>query len=171
MHISGRFEKPLKNAGFETAAVIEEWHDLISYTIAFLNCSSTNYLQTWHHIFNSKKCKIKFKNIILVAELAFSLPVSRSKLERSFPMLKCIKRGTCAVQGVSRVENLMRILQGGPHLECFDPTNAMKLWADHVVRRPAQSKCHRNYKKRQSKSNSNNNCESSSTDDNDEFEM
>ena len=40
-HIIDRFEKPLKNAGFESADVIEEWHDLISYTIAFLNCSST----------------------------------------------------------------------------------------------------------------------------------
>ena len=43
-HINNRFEKPLKNAGFETADVIEECHDLISYGIAFLNCPSTNYL-------------------------------------------------------------------------------------------------------------------------------
>ena len=49
-HIINRFEKPLKNPGFETADVIEEWHDLISYAIAFLNCSSTNYLWTWHCI-------------------------------------------------------------------------------------------------------------------------
>ena len=62
----------------------------------------------------------------------------------------------------------MRISQEGPPLECFDPTNAMKLWKDHVVRRPAQNKRHRNHKKRQS--NNNSNCESSSPDD-DEFEM
>ena len=95
-HITDRFEKPLKNAGFETADVIEEWH-LISYATAFLNCSSTNYLQTWHRIFNSKKYKIKFKNTLLVAELAFCLPVSTAKLERSFSLLKCIKRDTYAV--------------------------------------------------------------------------
>ena len=41
----------------------------------------------------------------------------------------------------------MWILQEGPPLECFDPTNAMKLWVDHVVQRPAQSKHHRSYKK------------------------
>ena len=63
----------------------------------------------------------------------------------------------------------MWILQEGTPLECFDPTNAMKLWVDHVVQRPAQSKHHRNYKKKKSKSN-NNNCESSSTND-DEFEI
>ena len=150
------------------ADVTEEWH-LISYATAFLNCSSTNYLQTWHWIFNSEKCKIKFKNILLVAELAFCLPVSTAKLERLFSLLKCIKRDTCAALSVNWVENLMRISQKGPPLECFDPTNAMKLWANHVVRRPAQSKCHRNYKKRQSKSN--NNKKSSSTKDDDEFEM
>ena len=72
-------EEPLKNAGFETEDVIEEWHDLISYAIAFLNCSSTNYLRTWHRIFNSEKCKIEFKNILLVAESAFCSPVSTAK--------------------------------------------------------------------------------------------
>ena len=51
----------------------------------------------------------------------------------------------------------MRISQEGPPLEHFDPTNAVKLWADHVVRRPAQSKRHRNYKEGQSKSNNNSN--------------
>ena len=133
-HILKIFEKPLKNAGFQTADVIEEWHDLISYVIAFLNCSSKNYLQTWHHIFNSEKCKIEFKNILSVAVLAFCLPVSAAKLERSFLMLKRIKRDTRAALGVENlVENLMRILQEGPPLERFDPTNAMKLWADHVV--------------------------------------
>ena len=79
-HIIDQSEKHLKNAGFETADVIEEWHDFISYAAAFLSCSSTNYLRTWHHIFNSKKCKIEFKNILLVAELAFCLPVSTAKL-------------------------------------------------------------------------------------------
>ena len=86
-------------------------------------------------------------------------------------MLKRIKRDTRAALGVNRVENLMRISQEGPPPQCFDATNAMKLWADHVVRRLAQIKRHRNYKKRQSNSNNNNNCESSSTDDDDELEM
>ena len=104
-HIIDRFEKPLKNAGFETADVIEEWHDLISYAIAFLNCSSTNYLRTWHCIFNSEKCKIEFKNVVLVAELTFCLPVRTAKLERSFSMLKHIKRDTRAALGVNWVEN------------------------------------------------------------------
>ena len=132
-HIINRFEKPLKNAEFETADVIEEWHDLISYAIAFLNRSSTNYLRTSDCIFNSEKCKIEFKNILLVAELAFCLSVSTAKPERSFLMLKRIKRDICAVLGVIRVENLMRISQEGPPLEWFDRNNAMKLWADHAV--------------------------------------
>ena len=86
-HIINGFEKPLKNAGFETADVIEEWHDLISCAITFLNCSSTHYLLTWHRIFNSEKCKTEFKNTLLVAELAFCLPVSRAKPEGHFQCL------------------------------------------------------------------------------------
>ena len=101
MHIINGFEKPLKNAGFETADVIEEWHDLFSYAITFLNCSSTNYLRTSDCIFNSEKCKIEFRNILLVAESAFCLPVSTAKLERSFLMLKCIKRDTRTALGVN----------------------------------------------------------------------
>ena len=63
----------------------------------------------------------------------------------------------------------MRILQEGPFLEYFDPTNTTKLWTNHVVPRPAQSKSHCNYKKRQSKLKNNNN-EFWSTDDNDDDE-
>ena len=85
-------------------------------------------------------------------------------------MFKHIKRDTRAALGVNRVEHLMRISQEGPPLECFDLTNAIKLWADHSVRRPAKSKRHHNYKKRRSKSN-NNNSESSSTDDDDGDDM
>ena len=139
--------------------------------MAFLNCSSTNYLRTSDCIFNSGKCKSEFKNILLVAESAFCLPVSTAKLEKSFLMLKRIKRDIRAALGVNRVENLTRISQEGPPLDWFDPNNAMKLWADHVVWRSAQSKRHRNYKKRKSKSNNdNNNCESLTIDDDVEFE-
>ena len=88
-------------------------------------------MQTWHRIFNSRKCKIEFKNILLIAELVFCLPVITAKLERSFSMLKHIKGDTLAALGVNQVENLIRILQEGPN--CFDPINAMKIWADHVV--------------------------------------
>ena len=70
------------------------------------------------------------------------------------------KRHSCC-PGCQSSRNLMRISQ-----ECFDPTKAMKLWADHVVRRTTQSKHHRNYKKRQS--NNNSDCESSNTDDDDD---
>lgn len=63
-------------------------------------------------------------------------------------MRKHIKTDIPAPLGVNRVEDLMIILQEGPSLECFDPTYAMRLWADQVVQRPGQSKCHRNYKKR-----------------------
>ena len=95
-------EEPLKNAGFETEDVIEEWHDLISYAIAFLNCSSTNYLRTWHRILS-----------------AFCLPVSTAKLERSFSMLKRVKRDTRAALGVNRVENLTRIFTRGTTSRVF----------------------------------------------------
>ena len=96
------------------------------------------------------------------------------KLERLFLMLKHIKRDTQATLGVNQVENLMKILQERPPLVYFDLTNAMKLWAHHVVQWPAQSKGHHKYKKRQSKLN--NNRDSSSTDDDDdddddEFEL
>ena len=63
-------------------------------------------------------------------------------------MLKHIKTDIPAPLAVNRVEDLMIILQEGPSLECFDPTYAMRLWADQVVQRPSQSKRHRNYKKR-----------------------
>ena len=92
-----RFEKLLKNAGFENADIIEEWHELFLTQQLFWTVQA----QTIYRIFNSEKCKIEFKNMLLVAELAFCLPVSTEKLKRSFSILKRIKRDTRAALGVN----------------------------------------------------------------------
>ena len=65
MHIINRFEKPLKNAGIETVDVIEECHELIFYTIAFLNCPSRNYCKLGIVFSIPKNLKLNSKVLFL----------------------------------------------------------------------------------------------------------
>ena len=53
--IIDRFKEPLKNAGFETIDVIQEWNNLIAYTILFLNCSRAKLFANMTSCFQFRK--------------------------------------------------------------------------------------------------------------------
>ena len=130
--------------------LLDKWHDLVVYTLSYLNPSTTNhYLKTWRRIFDSSKCKSDFTNISLLIEISFCLPVTTAKLERSFSMLNRVKTDTWAAMGIDCVENLLRIGQEGPPLSSFHPLPAMDHWFGKKVRRPNQRK-KRFYKLRKS---------------------
>ena len=81
-HISSlynRFLVPLQNSGMTCTEsnLHDEWHDLVAYTLSYLNPSTNHYLKTWRRIFDSSKCKRDFTNISLLIEIACqSLPLS-----------------------------------------------------------------------------------------------
>ena len=120
--------------------LLDEWHELVTHTVSFLEPSRTPYLVTWKRIFSSTKSKTDFKNILYLIELTFCLPVSTSKVERSFSLLKRIKTDTRCSLGTERVENIMRICQEGPPLNEFDATPVVKRWVNDKVRRVNQNK-------------------------------
>lgn len=146
------FREPLQNAGMDVtlAEFTEEWHDLVDYTKSYLSPSNTPYKKTWARIFNSTRCKNDYKNVLLLVEVLFCLPVSASICERSFSLLKRTKRDTRASLGPERLENLMRISLHGPPITKFEAGPSMKRWADVTFRRPNQSKRFRTYKTRNS---------------------
>ena len=130
-----RFETPLDKAGLSCSStdILQEWHDLVEYIIKFLRPTTTNYMKTWKKIFNSPKSEANWKNILLIIKAAFCLPVTTVKVERSFSMLKRIKRDTRASLNTYRLENFMRIGQEGPSLNEFDATPLMTRWLNKKI--------------------------------------
>ena len=147
-----QFLTPLRNAGMSDnineVEILSEWHDLISYSVKYLSPSHNDNKKTMKRLFSSAKCKKDFKNILLLIECVYTLPVSSAKCERTFSLMRRIKTNTRSSLGDTCLENTMRICLEGPDMEHFDFKDSIKRWKSKKVRRPNQRKLHRQYKKR-----------------------
>ena len=101
--------------------VLDEWHDMVSHTINFLQSSKANYKKTWRLLFDSSY-STKWKNILLLIQLLFSVPICNAKLERLFSKLRRTKNDERCSIGKESLTNVLRIVEEGPHLASFDST-------------------------------------------------
>ena len=134
-----RFRKPLQNAGvtLNEHEMLDEWHDLVEYAQTYLKPEKKNYLKTWRRIFDMA---IDFKNILLVVEICFIMPLSNAHLERLFSRMKRVKCNSRCGLSNSRLGSLLSIGQEGEDLSTSTVLPAMKLWDEEKIRRPNQKK-------------------------------
>ena len=87
------FQTPLKYAGMKVSypEFISQWHNMLENALKYIKLSGVSYLVTWKKLFTSQK-KNEWSDVLLLAELLFSVPVSNAKLERMFSKLKRIKQ-------------------------------------------------------------------------------
>lgn len=92
LHNLSHFREPLKQQGLQVSQlqVVNEWHDMLDYTVQYLSPSSRHYRATWYKIFHSSRA-VEWQNILLLIRLLFSLPVSNAALERMFSSLGRVK--------------------------------------------------------------------------------
>ena len=86
------FRIPLTHAGFNSSVpdILSQWHDLLEYSIQYLSLSNTPYRKTWCCVFASP-CSQAWKDVLLIIELLFAIPVSNAKLERMFSKMKHVQ--------------------------------------------------------------------------------
>ena len=131
--LSTRFETPLQEAGVNCALLQEEWDEIVYYAKQYLNLVTDPYNVVWWKLFNSPDA-CKWKNILTLVELIFSLPLSNGQLERCFSRLKIVKTNRSCL-GEDRLENLIRIQLEGPPLQQWDASRAVELWWTDKSRR------------------------------------
>lgn len=138
-HLFNHFQEPLLKAGSDGSlnGLLEKWHDLVAYTVRYLDPSRTHYLRIWKRIFNSSR-KEEWNMVLLLEEVLLSIPISNAKVERIFSLMNCIKTDSRAALSEHTLNNLVRIQMEGPPLEEFDPMPAIQLWASSANRRPNQ---------------------------------
>ena len=100
------FETPLLSAGMtsSTADLINQWHELLQYAHEYLSVSTTPYRICWRHIFTSPRSSA-WKDVLLLVELLFTVPISNAKLERMFSKLKQVKTLHRAALSQRRLES------------------------------------------------------------------
>lgn len=150
MHYVCHFQEPLRLQGLQAAQLefVNEWHDMLDYTVQYLSPSSRHYKATWFKIFHSSRAG-EWQNILLLIRVFFSLPVSNAALERMFSNLGRVKTAKRSSLSQGTLENILRIQAGGPPLESYDPSTAVNDW-DRRKRRRTNQKPRKEYKVRSS---------------------
>ena len=135
------FEIPFRSAGFSGGVddLIEEWHDLIEYTVKYLKPATTDYHKCWYKIFNCSMSK-NWELPLLIVCLLFTLSVSNAFVERLlFSLMKRVKTSVRSSMGNLMLNCVIRICQEGPPLDKFEGTSALKKFMETKDRRPNQS--------------------------------
>ena len=116
---SDQFQDALKQHGFSSSGpdALDEWHDLVDYTVEFLAPSSRSYRVTWYKLFHFSIGSHCWNDILLLIRLLFCLPVSNAIVERFFGSLKRVKTGKRAAIGQKTTEYILTIMAEGPPLE------------------------------------------------------
>ena len=102
----------------------------------YLNLVTDPYNVVSWKLFNSPNA-YKWKNILTLVELIFSLPLSNGngQLERCLSTLKIVKTNRRSCLGEDRLPNLIQIQFEGPPLHHWDASRAVELWWTDKSRR------------------------------------
>ena len=87
----------------------------------------------------SKFCRVG--NVLILAELLFSLPASNGKLERVFSIVGTIKVDKCSLLTNESLDDFLLL-----NSEMFDPNHSLDLWWSANTRKDSQ-KARKQYKK------------------------
>ena len=106
--------------------LLQQWHDLLEYSIEFCSLSTTHFRKIWHHIFLVPRSKA-WSDVLTLVELLFMIPVTNAKLERMFSKLTHIKTNCQSRLTEICVDSLSRIAEVGPKFGDNDISSAMSL--------------------------------------------
>ena len=139
LHYVCHFQEPLRQQGLQATQLelVNEWHDMLDYTVQYLSPSSRHYRATWFKLFHSSRVG-EWENILMLIRLLFTLPVSDAAVERMFSNLGRAKTAKRSSLSQGTLENILRIQAGGPPLESYDPSAEVNDWDRTKRRRPNQ---------------------------------
>ena len=131
-----RFSIPLQGAGDDTDELVKEFREMISYASQYIALSVLDYHSVWWRLFHAPSSS-EWPNILILAELLFSLPASNGKLERVFSLFGVIKVDKHSLLSNETLDDLVLNCDKIP-LDKFDPNPGIDLWWSAKARRPLQ---------------------------------
>ena len=132
-----RFRVPLEQAGADIEELQKEFHEILLYATHFISLSTMSYQAVWWRLFHAPDSS-SWLNILTLARLLFTLPVSNGKLERVFSTLKTIKSEKRSSLGNELLDDLLVLNTDVVPLKEFNPDHSIDLWWSASTRRPYQ---------------------------------
>ena len=143
------FRAPLEAKGVDLAAVDDEVEDIVEYARTYLRINTESYKKIWYQLYKSPDAT-KWPNVLMIAQLLFSLPISTAKVERLFSILKAIKSERRTSLHCSTLNDLLEINVEGPPLASFSADEAIDLWWNACTGRRPNQKPRKEYRRRKS---------------------
>ena len=117
----------MEAAGVSLASIQDEMDDVVDYARTYLRIGTESYQKIWYRLHTAADVE-KWRNVLALSELVFSLPFSNGQVERMFSMMKIIKTDRKTSIHTSTLSDLLEIQVEGPPLATFSPDRAVKLW-------------------------------------------
>ena len=144
-----RFTTPLQSAKANTDVIQLEFSCMMEYAVQYIALSTLDYHAVWWRLFHAPN-HAEWSNVLILAELVFSLPASNGKLERIFSTLGTIKVDTRSRLTNESLDDQLVVKCDKIPLANFDPNPSIDLWWSAKNRRPSQKK-RKQYNVRRSK--------------------
>ena len=128
-YIMTHFRAPLEASSSNLASIQDELEEVLDYARKYLSIASESYQNIWYKLHTVPDAD-KWPNILILAELLFSLPFSNAKVERIFSTLKIVKTDRRTSLNTSTLSDLLEIQVEGPSLQEFKADEAIRLWWD-----------------------------------------
>ena len=132
-----RFAAPLEAAQAGTDVIKNEFCEMIAYAVQYIALSSLDYHSVWWRLFHAPN-SAEWANVLILAELLFSLPASNGKLERVFSTLGTIKVDKRSRLTNESLDDLLLLKSSGTPLASFNADPSIDLWWSAKTRRPSQ---------------------------------
>ena len=124
--ITEMFRMPLEAQGADLSGILDETEDAVLFARSI---QKDSYKRIWY-LLDVAPDAVKWKNLLLITDLLFSLPFSTAKVERLFSMLKIMKTEKRTAPSITSVNDLMEINTEGSSLSNFNAEAAVSLWWD-----------------------------------------
>ena len=126
---SSHFRQPLEAVSANLATVQDELEEAVDYARKYLSIQRQSYQKIWYKLHISPEAR-KWPNVLVLAELLFSLPFSNGQVERMFSFMKIIKTDRRTCLHTDTLSDLLEIQVEGPSLQNFSADEAVRLWWD-----------------------------------------
>ena len=136
-----QFSMPRASAGADLCAIRLEFSKILQYAIMYISLATSEYRAVWWRLFHAP-CACEWANMLILAELLFSLPASNGKVERTFSQLKVIKSDKRTSLNNDTLDDLLTIVTSNCSMKDFNPDKAIDLWWQSKTRRPNQTGRH-----------------------------
>ena len=110
---------------------------LVQYAVQFISVSTLDYRAVWWRIFHAPNAS-EWSNVLILANLLFSLPASNAKVERVFSQVSIIKTNKRTLLSNNTLGDLLLLSTDQVPLQDFCPDAAVDLWWRSKSRRPDQ---------------------------------